>query len=277
MADVNARLGGSRVTVGSTSESIPSLPFRFERQMLEPLERALPGTLRLPAHRPCRILREVDLGRIVPDVLIGVWRGRAPAPVRVRAGYREAHILALLEAVPSLTAHEIASELFLDRAATDRALVRLKRHGAVVERCGCWAIANAWHSRFVEVVAVEAKLDRWRDALAQAAAYLEFANRSYVVLDARRVDAGRVMREAFASLGVGLLLLDGEELQLAVRALSFEPTSVRRVSAVDRLFNADAGRERFASRRPSLKLASGEDRVCSAQVPCTGPLTLADG
>ena len=51
-----------------------------------------------------------------------------------------------------------------------------------MDRSGGLKFSKALLRSIGNVVAVEAKLLRWRDALAQAISYLRFANESYVAL-----------------------------------------------------------------------------------------------
>ena len=215
----------------------PPARYKLERDMLDPLARQVPSVLRLPAAPRMRVLREVDLGRVIPDLLIGVWRARTSAPARARSDYVEAHVLAALQEDGASTGPEIADRIRIAPARTLLALARLARRGAITATPGgAWVLHTPWSSGSAEVIAVEAKLERWRDALAQAASYLEFADRSYVVLDGARVAAVPAVLESFANVGVGLLLLTDGRLRLAARAIQFRPHSVRRVNALDRLF-----------------------------------------
>ena len=58
-----------------------------------------------------------------------------------------------------------------------------------------------------KIVAVEAKLRDWRRALYQASQYLDYATRSWVVLDMRWIENARDNLEQFTVRGVGLLAL----------------------------------------------------------------------
>lgn len=60
------------------------------------------------------------------------------------------------------------------------------------------------------VIAFEAKLRRWKDALQQAYRNTCFAHRSYVVLPKTIAEAAHRHSEAFARRGVGICYVDGD-------------------------------------------------------------------
>lgn len=55
-----------------------------------------------------------------------------------------------------------------------------------------------------EIVAIEAKLVKWRDALQQAKRYQHFAHKSWVVLDASRARSAILNQDLFERTGIGL-------------------------------------------------------------------------
>ncbi|WP_310570959.1 hypothetical protein [Gemmatimonas sp.] len=74
-----------------------------------------------------------------------------------------------------------------------------------------------------EVIAVEAKLTRWRDALQQAYRNRCFAHSSYVLLP--KPVALRAIRYAidFEARGVGVCYFEGDELSIVLHAVRAEP------------------------------------------------------
>jgi len=65
-----------------------------------------------------------------------------------------------------------------------------------------------------KIVAIEAKVSSWRDALQQAVANTWFASHSYILLPALR-SLEQVKHEAFA-LGIGVMVLKGSNLRVAL-------------------------------------------------------------
>lgn len=74
-----------------------------------------------------------------------------------------------------------------------------------------------------EVIAVEAKLTRWRDALQQAYRNTCFAHWSYVLLPARTAKIAERHRNAFERRGVGLCTVINGELMILHPAPKAKP------------------------------------------------------
>lgn len=57
-----------------------------------------------------------------------------------------------------------------------------------------------------KIVAIEAKLTKWRDALDQAAVYRRYADEAFVLLPAQCAEPAMKARRDFEKAGVGLLV-----------------------------------------------------------------------
>ena len=188
-------------------------------------------------------MREPTIGSVVPDLLLGAWpERRRPAP-RGRSTTVEAHVAALLEREGALPAEEIVSRLHLTLEVGARSLRALARRGVLAPvrtgpRAGALTLAPSARTAGLEIVAVELKLRRWREALAQAERYRAFADRAYVVIDGAQIAATSAVRTLFERAGVGLLAQVGSELTLLVRARSTVALTPQRVHAADALFAA---------------------------------------
>lgn len=102
--------------------------------------------------------------------------------------------------------------MFERRERVDRLLDELIGAGALEETAnGSVRLSPELRSLRTQVVAVEAKLSRWNEALEQAVSYGAFADRSFVAMDAGRIDGSRHdVTEAFRRAGIGLVLVDGD-------------------------------------------------------------------
>ena len=65
------------------------------------------------------------------------------------------------------------------------------------------------------IVAIEAKMSAWREALEQAAANLWFASHSYILVPA--LNCLRSICEEAKKLGIGVLVFDGKQTRTALR------------------------------------------------------------
>lgn len=208
--------------------------------MLDYLERALPGPLKLPNERRWRLLREPAIGPVIPDLLIGIAPSAEQNPVRRRCTLVQTHIVAALESEGTLSTRQLIKRLYLREENAHTALAQLLRFGTIVEvGPSRWAVAETASTRRFEVVAIEAKLRRWREALDQAITYREFANRAYVVLDGNQVKSAAKIIPVFREAAVGLLLQYGPLLALeADAATTRKNICPHRVQAVDKLFDS---------------------------------------
>ena len=142
-----------------------------------------------------------------------------PVTVACRSiSFVEATVLTAVEVHQRLTLGELRAHLHLTPSGETRALKRLFKTGALTKEGDSISLAPEWRSTSAQLTAVEFKLCRWRDALAQALSYLRFANRSYVVLDAHQTQAHSDMVDLFETVGVGLCLLDGDLTTVVVDA-----------------------------------------------------------
>ncbi len=208
--------------------------------MLAPLAEALPQLLRVPTDRVVRTVREPSIGLVIPDLLVAYWAPDAP-PIAGPTTLVDACVRALLEERGCLREQDIAELLCLDAAATSASVRRLRRQGAIelmidaqlfaanapvnrhpapralagvrdtvrndaVDLTAGWIVRERARLGTASLIAVEAKLTRWQDAVAQAARYLAFADRAVTVLDGNQVAPHAALIETVRAAGVGLVL-----------------------------------------------------------------------
>ena len=215
-------------------------PFRLECEMVRPLVANLPRVFYLhPGQRAC-LLREQSVGSVVPDLIFGIWSGELPPCGGLNSISR--HVLAWLSTQKVASSEEqLCDDLLLSRHAANSAVSTLERVGALskrdsgeVELCPEFDISGS-----VRLIAIEMKLKKWREALAQAIEYRNFADEAYVVLDGNQVRMNSEVRNAFVANGIGLFLQRGRGLKRVITAESITPApSVDRLFAVTKLASA---------------------------------------
>ena len=87
----------------------------------------------------------------------------------------------------------------------------------------------------IEIVAVEAKLTRWREAIEQAHAYLAFANRAFVALPTSIIERESRITAACHAAELGLLAVSSEGVAVVSSGGFHEPRSGSWVWAASRL------------------------------------------
>lgn len=196
-----------------------------------------------------RIYSEVGVGRRVADVVIPVARKHRRSVVLPLTGL-ECVVLASLRRLGATRIDLLERRSGISSGGLRSGeLDRLREWGLVHHgRGGRIAFGPVWNAG-VEIVAIEAKLERWRQALAQAQTYLRFADYSYVALPSDV--ATRVVKNDLASLEcspIGLLTLT--------------PSGVEELVAPTRGQEHDWQREYVASR---LSLPPAEGSLAIAE------------
>ena len=181
---------------------------RLESQMLPMIYPVLPSTLGF-AGSGILVVPEPVIGSVIPDVLIGRWTG-TPSREITSLTYVEAAVFALLETTPEMSESQILSQIFLARPTATRVMSKLLKLGAIERtESGALRVTGTMSTRNVEIIALEFKMRRWKEALDQASGYRTFADRAYVVLDGNQVTLTNAVCSEFCHAGVGLLLQYG--------------------------------------------------------------------
>jgi hypothetical protein len=181
--------------------------------MAAPVE-ALVGRLTPGQKPPAHVLREMPAGQGVVD-LLAVDFDDDVLSRRVRAGLGPIEFPLRIEVLSHLRADRFSS---LDRLArlvgsNPPALARstlrpLADLGAIeLERTRARA-TGAWIPVAKRLTAVELKLSKWRSAARQADNAAWAADRSWVVLDARKARAALRNHDYFVEFGIGLAVVD---------------------------------------------------------------------
>jgi len=212
----------------------PTQAFRYESEMLPLVFPELATVLGL-RDSSLAYLPMPMIGNVIPDILIGSWSS-APSKSLTKLTYVDAAVFALLEACIELSESDILSRIFLPSITAAKTFSKLQKVGAVEQtKSGSFKVVESASTQEIEIVAVELKMKRWRDALKQAVTYKRFANRAYVILDENQVTVTSEMQVEFLSAGVGLLLQDGSKLQLVLHGDEETDFTPDRVIAAQKL------------------------------------------
>ncbi len=187
--------------------------FADEDQMQQVLAQAVPRQF-VDELDCCLVRREVPWGRKIVDVVIAIfptpsaWNAVPPslATVDTLQVFLLAAIASRRKASPQLL-----SRLLRKDAADLQAygVEPLLSSGLIAETGrSCYELAG-WHVALPdELIAVEAKLGRWRDAVKQAAAHIASAEYAYVAVPPSTAKVAMRKFGAVAASGVGLLQVD---------------------------------------------------------------------
>ena len=163
------------------------------------------------------VRREVGAGATFADAVALLITEKDPGPPlaapRPLSGFESVVVSHLRRRGPT-PAVGMASACGLPPLLSEATLRRLRKWGIVRAGAGGEVMLEARWLSSVRLVAIEAKLIRWRDAIAQAEHYRNYADEAYVVLP--KENAAVAAAAEFEAAGVGLLVFDGLELDCRV-------------------------------------------------------------
>jgi len=157
------------------------------------------------------LFREVTAGRSIADV-VAVIPGRRPAGLRPLSVW-ESFVLAAVRQLGSTRIDVLERVCGLEPRALredERRFDRLVKIGFLKRGGGGSVQVGSTWGRSFHMVAIEAKLTRWRDALEQAREYRRFADQAFVALPEASIPLTRRHRADFETAGVGLLSVNDQ-------------------------------------------------------------------
>lgn len=192
------------------------------------------------ASRRGYIVCEMQLGALVPDVVV------------VSHLEQRFSVLSALERwvlAEWLAGHAdektITRRLAIDPSRVVRAVKTLETVGLLVrEASGGFSISTKAPFR-MEVVAIEAKLLRWREAMRQACRYVTFSTRSYIALPSVVVQSSKGVVEACERDGIGLLSVSRRAVRVVRRSALHSPNRRDWLWAIGKASKASATRLSF--------------------------------
>jgi hypothetical protein len=161
------------------------------------------------------VRREVPIGGLIPDMVFVAVNGTPNGdPKPRRWTLRHSGIAWALRTEGPLSIDEVSAAV---SESTERVLPIVNEliDARLIRTSNSGKITLVRNSRLLrsEVIAVELKLSRWKEALLQAQAYRTFADRVVVALDGERVNPDSA---PFKQEGIGLALVRRRGVELAV-------------------------------------------------------------
>lgn len=161
--------------------------------------------------REIRVRREMPVGSCIPDLVLVSMDSEPPTALWPTSwSYRHACVVAELRKRPALRPEMLAARLHESEERIGPVVQALLRAGAVCQSAGgALYLASEVRALRADIVAVEAKLMRWHEALEQALSYRAFADRAVVAMDAGMFSlSNEKALDAFRDAGVGLWLVN---------------------------------------------------------------------
>jgi hypothetical protein len=186
---------------------MPSHLPKTEKGMVRRATPLVFAALRL-SRSECVYAHELTVGPSIADLVILRARDARFWPSSPLS-MAECAVLSFLRHHGAASVDTIAHNVFMRAENVHRLLLgRLSRWSLVrTSRLGQFRAPAGWVAKS-ELVAVEAKLIRWREALDQAVVYRRYADRAYVLLPKRSAAIAARHKDLFLENGVGLLSYD---------------------------------------------------------------------
>lgn len=162
---------------------------------------------------------EVGVGRAIADVVVLLTAASRDVGVHASLTITESVVLASLRRSGRTRIDLLEKRCGVSgKGLRDGALDRLKEWGVLrTVKGGVVELAQAWFETS-QILALEAKMLKWRDALNQAHIYQRYADKAYVVLPEATAERALKARDEFESLGIGLLSVSTSRLTLLINA-----------------------------------------------------------
>ena len=164
------------------------------------------------------VRRELPVGGEIPDLIYITFSRRPPADLwPARWTFRHAFLVWQLRRRSRLQVTTLARRSFLPLDRTQVCLNDLLNCGAVEKAStGAFTLSPRLAELDAEVLAVEVKLRRWKDALRQAASYARFADRAAVAMESTGIPRGSQRLLVFKRRGIGLCSVSGGDLEWVI-------------------------------------------------------------
>lgn len=183
-----------------------------------------------------RIGTEVGAGSNIADVVVLRREDDCEPAQRDTLTVFESVILASLRRVGSTRIDLLEQRCGIDRRALREGALQRLLAWRLVERGrgGVVRLGEQWPG-CGQIIAIEAKLTRWREALDQARRYRSYADRSYVLLPGKGANGARHAEDEFAKSGVGLLIGHADSIEKVFEAKLSQDHDWRREFVYSRL------------------------------------------
>jgi hypothetical protein len=177
-----------------------------------------------------QILSEKQVGACIPDLLV-VRSKAAQERTPLRLSYFDCALIASALKSRSVTVADLAASTYSAPEQIDKRVLRLVKLGLMSQQKNSLRIVPSAMPQ-VHIVAVEAKLTRWRDALLQAREYLKFANEAYIAMPASVIASNATALAACAEFGIGVIAVDEIGVRVVLRPEAHRPCSAEWVRVV---------------------------------------------
>jgi hypothetical protein len=230
VADLMSRLAPTRIR--TDLQTIVRPRFRLEEDLVEVLQRKLPRELVSRDEKPTNSYPRLAVGMTIPDLVVTA-RAREKCNL-CKLSFFECAVVSQLVRRGALEIKQLERALFARSSNVHRAVSRLENSGLISVRESECRIRKGVFSGARNVVSIEAKLNRWKEALDQAKTYRNFSNSAYVALPEEKIRKTPAILAKCVMNGVGLLAVGFGRCTVVFRAPRWNPRTTEWVWLVSR-------------------------------------------
>jgi len=162
------------------------------------------------------IKREVGVGRNIADLVAFYLPSNNNSLFSARLSAADAVIVSLLRKAKRISISQLANSAELTDELLLRRISSFIKAGLVYVEGSSLVLRENWPS--LKIVAYEAKLKNWREALEQASDYLHFADEAYVVMPETFALKAVYYLEIFLERGVGIISVDNHSFKILLES-----------------------------------------------------------
>jgi DNA-binding MarR family transcriptional regulator len=195
---------------------------RFEAEMIPPLKSFLIEELYMDA-----LEEEFTAGYGIADI-VGIKYNPHKLKARIDSGFepvtniRELSILTLLQKNNPSSSDDLAKKIGLSVSYVKKTLLKsLIEKGYIERKANEYILVRDVSALTDLVVSVEAKLTKWKDALAQAKRYQHFSNIVFVALPVYTVR--KIDKELFKRNNIGVLAIESDSVIIELEPERMKP------------------------------------------------------
>ena len=192
--------------------------FGRERDLVAVLQS--PKFLHFESNGPIFQKCEVPIGECIPDMLIVAFdKPLSPNIWPKQWSYIHTSVVWLLRQRNFISAKSIAQYYHLEINRISPILKDLLKSGAITElRDEVFSLSQELREARARVIAIEAKINRWREALDQARNYQRFADCVAVAIDPSAGERAKKGLQHFKDTGVGLFTVHPDGPQWLIQS-----------------------------------------------------------
>lgn len=200
------------------------MTFATEAQLVRSLVRNLPRSIfrgRLP--QPGCLVSQMQLGASVPDIVVVCRLRKTERENLGSLSLLQRWVLSEILMAGHISLRAIAENLSITEDRTSMAIATLRRANIVRGDSLRLYAPRAGMCLRAEVISIEAKVTKWREAVRQATRYTAFSTASYVALPCTLIErVPRIVSECSARQ-IGLLGVTRGRVTVVRRSDSHEP------------------------------------------------------